>query len=246
MNILFMGLGSIGQRHLRNIRYLRKESKLSAYRRVGNREAIQEGAVSLSRQDFLEAHDVTSTDDLELALESKPDAVIISSPTSLHVSDAMLPLQRGIPTFIEKPISNSFDQARKLEVLCEEQPVTTMVGFQLRFHPLLQELKNRIEAKELGSLCFVEACVGQFLPEWHPYEDYRLSYAARSELGGGVILTLIHEIDYLVWLFGMPKTVYAITGTDTRLTTDTEDIASSLLEYRINKKVLLPLQFQLF
>ena len=76
-----------------------------------------------------------------------------------------------------------------------------MVGFQFRFHPLLLDLKSLINEGELGNIFYVNSLYGEYLPDWHPYEDYK-RYSAKDDLGGGVILTLSHPIDYMLWLFG--------------------------------------------
>jgi predicted dehydrogenase len=84
----------------------------------------------------------------------------------------------------------------------------------------------------------VHAVQAEYLPLFHPYEDYRRSYAARADLGGGVVLTQIHEIDYVHWLFGMPSSVFAVGGRVSELEIDVEDTASALLAYKLDGKAL--------
>jgi predicted dehydrogenase len=108
-----------------------------------------------------------------------------------------------------------------------------MVGYQLRFHPLLLKLREWIKEQRLGRIVAVRAEVGEYLPGWHRYEDYRQMYAARADLGGGVVLSQIHEIDYLGWLFGWPHRVFAVGGHLSRLEVDVEDTASLILETRV-------------
>jgi len=104
------------------------------------------------------------------------------------------------------------------------------VAYQLRFHPLVKRMSELLADKAIGRVVSVHAEVGEYLPGWHPYEDYRESYAARADLGGGVILTQIHEFDYLYSLFGLPRRIFAIGGRLTQLEIDVEDTASILME----------------
>ncbi len=116
-----------------------------------------------------------------------------------------------------------------------------MVGFQLRFHPCLRKLAETVHSGVLGNLLAVRATIGEYLPSWHPYEDYRQMYAARADLGGGVVLSQIHEFDYLYSLFGVPQQIYAIGGHWSELEIDVEDTASILMKCRVDRRPL-PIQ----
>ena len=100
----------------------------------------------------------------------------------------------------------------------------------MRFHPCLQRLHELVQEKKVGRILSVRAEIGEYLPGWHTYEDYRQMYASRQDLGGGVILSQIHELDYLYWLFGLPRSVYALGGHLSRLEIDVEDTADILME----------------
>ena len=118
-----------------------------------------------------------------------------------------------------------------------------MVGYQLRFHPGLRRLAVVVASGELGNLLAVRATIGEHLANWHRYEDYRRMYAARSDLGGGVVLSQIHEFDYLYSLFGAPERVFALGGQWSELEIDVEDAASSLLQFTYGGRPL-PVQLQ--
>jgi predicted dehydrogenase len=105
-----------------------------------------------------------------------------------------------------------------------------MVGYQLRFHPCFLRLQDIVRSGVLGNLLAVRAAVGEYLPGWHRYEDYRQMYAARADLGGGVILSQIHEFDYLYSLFGKAKRLFSIGGHWSNLEIDVEDVASTLMD----------------
>ena len=127
-------------------------------------------------------------------------------------------------------------ESMSLSVLRMTHRVIAMVGYQLRFHPCLRALAETVKSGILGSLLGVRATVGEYLPNWHPYEDYRQMYAARADLGGGVVLSQIHEFDYLYSLFGVPSRIYALGGHWSDLEIDVEDTASILMECSFAKR----------
>ena len=119
-----------------------------------------------------------------------------------------------------------------------ENSRVVMVGYQFRFHPCFLRLRNILRSQLLGNLLGVRAAVGEYLPGWHPYEDYRQMYASRADLGGGVIVTQIHEFDYLYALFGPPQRLFSLSGHWSRLEIDTEDAASTLMEFQFGGRPL--------
>jgi predicted dehydrogenase len=131
---------------------------------------------------------------------------------------------------VEKPSSDGVRDVDKLLDLISTQDRVAMVGYELRFHPCVERLRAIITAKTIGRLLAVNAVIGEFMPYWHRYEDYRMMYAARADLGGGVILSQIHEFDYLCSLFGVPRRVFAIGGHWSSLEIDVEDTASVMLD----------------
>ncbi|MEP6692849.1 MAG: Gfo/Idh/MocA family oxidoreductase, partial [Gemmatimonadaceae bacterium] len=168
---------------------------------------------------------------LDDALATKPDAAFICTPSALHVPAAIACARAGAHLFMEKPLSHTLDGVRELLAEVARASVIGTVGCQMRFHPCLVRAAAAIRNETLGRVLAVRAAAGEHLPDWHPYEDYRTGYAARRSLGGGVILTLIHELDYVQWMFGVPKRVFALGGQWSRLELDeVEDVASMLLE----------------
>ena len=139
---------------------------------------------------------------MEEAFDNDPDIVFITNPTAFHIDIALKAAKNNCHFFIEKPLSNSLDKCEDLLKIVNEKQLITMVGFQFRYHPLLLDLKSMINEGELGDVFYVNSFYGEYLPDWHPWEDYKLSYSAKNDLGGGVILTLSHPVDYLIWLFG--------------------------------------------
>ena len=123
---------------------------------------------------------------------------------------------------------------KSLLQLIKEKKLVTLVGCNMRFHPCLIKIKKLISDGKIGRIISVLAENGSYLPEWHPHEDYKKSYASREDLGGGVVLTCIHEIDYLYWLFGQVKEVFSITGKFSNLNLDAEDLSSILFLFKNN------------
>jgi predicted dehydrogenase len=217
---LIVSLGSIGRRHLRNLRTLRPGAQIAVWRQstpVASGEKI-DGA------DF-----VFST--LQQAIEYRPTAAILAGPSSMHLPVAIKLAQAGIHLFIEKPIADQLEGLGELLESCRQKQLVLMVGYNLRFLPSLNEAKRIIESGAVGDVLSVRAEVGQYLPDWRPAADYRTGVSAQSVLGGGVLLELSHDIDYLCWFLGMPDRVTARGGRYSQLKIDVEDTVEILLEY---------------
>lgn len=168
---------------------------------------------------------------LEDALSLHPDAVIIANPTASHMETALAAAENGAHLFIEKPISHSLKGIDELHRICIEKQLVVQSGFQFRFHPGLNIVKKWLLEERIGPLIHVESHWGEYLPSWHPWEDYRKGYSARHDLGGGVLLTLCHPLDYIRWLIGEIAEVSAMLGYRSGLEIDTEDTAQILLRF---------------
>jgi predicted dehydrogenase len=196
-DILIAGLGSIGRRHLTNLRAL-GWSSIRLYRsgRATRYDADLAG--------------FPVDDDLAAALARQPIAVIVSNPTALHVPVALEAVRAGCHVLIEKPLSDSLDGISDLQSVVDEGGLVALTGFQFRFDPGLRQARAWLCAGAVGTVVSAQVHWGEYLPDMHPWEDYRAGYAARPELGGGVLLTLSHPFDYLRWLLGDIEHVTAI------------------------------------
>jgi predicted dehydrogenase len=216
---LICGLGSIGRRHLRNLVQL------------GERDIVlfRTGHSTLP-DDELSGYPVET--DLAAALARRPDAVIVSNPTALHLDVAIPAASAGCHLLIEKPVSHNLERLDELEAAVARGGGQVLVGYQFRFHPGLQEVKGLLEKSGIGRP--VSACAqwGEYLPGWHPWEDYRQSYSARADLGGGVVLTVSHPFDYLRWLLGEVREVAAAVANLGGLVADVEDTAEAILGFQ--------------
>ena len=229
MKVLFVGLGSIGLRHLKNLYSLGlNDFIVFRYRKNSPPGKIPDG---------LKLTEFTSYQD---ALNQKPDIVVISNPSVYHFDYAMQAMSLGCNVYLEKPVSHNIDNIDKMLALHKEKQVNVQVGCQLRMHPHLIKIKEWLISGDIGEIYSVSADVGEYLPGWHPWEDYRNSYAARDNQGGGVVLTLIHEIDYLYWLFQDIEVLAATGGNLTELEMDVEDTVLILM--RAENKIPIQLR----
>jgi len=231
--ILFIGLGGAGQRHLRLFKenLTDKDVEFLAYRST-NKTPLLNPDFSVNQEESLENHyGIKVYNDLDKALALKPDLAIISSPSSMHLKYVQLCAEKNINVFVEKPLSNSTEGLQELKEIVERNKVAIQVGLQRRFHPHLNKVNGIVKSGILGQILNVNFTVASFIPRWHPYEDYLQLYACKKELGGGVLLTEIHEIDLAVWYFGMPNSVVCIGGTYSGVEMDVEDTVRLTLDY---------------
>ncbi|HSV43558.1 MAG TPA: Gfo/Idh/MocA family oxidoreductase, partial [Candidatus Bathyarchaeia archaeon] len=236
MKVLFVGLGSIGQRHLRNLRsVLGDRLEPMACRSTDRDSVIVDGKIqagfSLSRE-----YGLKNFHDLDTALRAKPEMVFVTNPSSLHMPVALKAAAAGCHLFLEKPISHHLDGVKELAEIVRRQKVTVMVGYQMRFHPGYQELRQLLRQGQYGKVIAANFSWGTYLPSHHPYEDYRRGYAARRDLGGGVVLGLIHDIDMICDLFGQPLEVEAQGGRLSSLEIDVEDTVEAVMRFQGDAK----------
>jgi predicted dehydrogenase len=219
MKFLIAGLGSIGRRHFRNLIALgEKEIVLLRTRKA------------TLPDDELAGYPVET--DLREALEKhKPDAVVVANPTSMHLDVAIPAAEAGCAILLEKPISESMERLDDLKAAVQNSGSKVLVAFQFRFHPGLMRAKQLISSGEIGRIISAHVQFGEYLPAWHPWEDYRKGYAARADMGGGVVLTQCHSLDYLPWLVGKVESAWGLTAKLSDLEVDVEDTAKVGLRF---------------
>ena len=233
-----MGLGGVGQRHLRNLRTLRPECRVAALRHGGRTFEIGNDMAADMGVDIVAKYGVEVVADMNAALAFGPDVAIVANPSAKHV-EACLPLLRaGVPVFLEKPAATTPADYAALDTAQKAAGAPLAVGYQLRWHPCVLRLKDILDDGALGQLHSVEISVQTHMPSWHAYEKPTEFYAGVRTLGGGVVLTEIHEIDLLTWFFGQPDTVYAVGGTLGSYNIDVEDTFAATLSCRADGRLL--------
>lgn len=215
--VLIVGCGSIGLRHIGNLRSIGVE-ELAAF------DVVPERLEEAVRQ-----YEAVPFNDLGAGLGWAPTAAVIAPPPHLHIECANLAIEAGCHVFIEKPIADRLEGVDDFLKAAESNGRVVAVGYNWRFHPAIRELKSRVDAGRIGRILSVQAEFGQYLPDWRPTRDYRATYTARSSLGGGIILDGSHEIDYLRWLLGEVRTVSCTAATLSNLDIDVEDTAEITL-----------------
>jgi len=215
VNVLVIGGGSIGQRHLRNLLTVPGLTVEACTRNAAVGSTLG----------------VRTYRALADAWESRPAAAVIANVTNEHVPTALAAAERGCHLLIEKPLSHALEGIAELKEARDRRKLIVLVGCNMRFHPALRAVKQALDEKAVGRVLAVEAHCGSYLPDWRPGRDYRTSYSAREAQGGGVVLDLIHEIDYLYWLFGEVRAVAAFVDKRSALDLDCEDVADILLRF---------------
>ncbi len=214
--VLLVGLGSIGKRHLKNLQKLLPCATIGVLR---------------SHQDASFVADYEIIASFETAIDFQPDMAVICTPSTFHMAAAKSLASQGVHLFIEKPLSNQVQGVDDFIEIIDHSKAKVMVGYNLRFSRSLREFKSLLDAQDYGRTLVVSAEVGQYLPTWRPDIDYRSTVSARSDLGGGALLELSHELDYLIWLFGKPVTVSAKMATVSDLEVDVEDLVLAYIDF---------------
>lgn len=212
-----IGLGSIGKRHLRLVKEIRPDIEVIVMR-SGHGASCKEEKIATK---------IVSSIDLIIA--EGIQAAIISSPATLHIEQSLDLAKAGIHLLIEKPISKTSDGINQLLKILNEKNLIAMVGYVLRQDPGAIKFKKLIDDNSVGGILHARIECGSYLPEWRPGLDYKKTVSARSELGGGALLELSHELDYLHWFFGKPKDVQAMLRNSGLLGIDVEDQVDLLI-----------------
>ena len=215
-----LGCGSIGQRHIRNLRELGIRDIVALRSRKGHFKEINPEL------------GVREVEDWQDLLEFKPDVAIVSNPTSYHLdmSLRLVPHVRGL--FIEKPLASSLEGIRSFLQEVKSHHIVSFVGYNLHFHPAVKQIQEILGTGKLGPPLLFQCRVGQWLPDWHPYEDYRKVYYACKDLGGGAALTLSHEIHLAVELLGLPYAVSCLLSDSELLKLDIDVITDMMIQHR--------------
>ncbi|KFM20884.1 15-anhydro-D-fructose reductase protein [Marine Group I thaumarchaeote SCGC AAA799-D07] len=229
LKILVVGYGSIGKRHVNNILSNTKSEIIICTK--------QENLALLDRKR------VKVFGSLSKCLLEKPDIGFITNETVYHIPTAIKLAKEGLDLFIEKPLSNSMKDVVTLKNIVKRKKLIVQLGYNLRFHECVNKIRKLVKQKKIGRIISIQAENGSYLPDWHPYEDYKKGYAGKKKLGGGIILTQIHDVDYLYWIFGNPKSIFSISGKFSDLDISAEDYSASIIQFKNKITAELHLDF---
>lgn len=238
MNILFLGLGSIGQRHLINARKIFHKAKFFALRKKNKNIVIKNVKIE-KRVNLSKYYKFQTCNSLKDAKRIKPTITFICNPSSFHLRDAKTFAKTGSHLFIEKPLLGNNHEIKKLVNILKSKSLNSMVGFQLRFHPAVILTKKIINQKKYGRIKTAYFENLTHLPSHHPYEDYSKGYAARKNLGGGSLSSLIHEVDLIAYFFSTPHRLVSKKFNSKIIKSDTDDNLFSIMEFKKNKSKFL-------
>jgi predicted dehydrogenase len=218
--VVVVGGGSIGRRHVGNLRAL------------GVRDIAVCDPDADRRHELESEYAVATYAMVDESFEAaKPWAVLVCTPPHLHVDLILRALRFNAHVFVEKPLSQSLDGIDGIVREAAERHLIVQVGYNWRFHDGLGKIKAMLDAGEIGRVIWARAESGQYLPDWRPQLDYRMNYTAHRSMGGGIILDGSHELDYMRWLLGEVTQVYCRAGVLSNLEVDAEDTASIILSF---------------
>tara|TARA_B100001057_G_scaffold218174_1_gene218310 strand:+ start:1427 stop:2428 length:1002 start_codon:yes stop_codon:yes gene_type:complete len=227
---LVVGNGNIAKRHIANLKKLFPKSI------VGN--------ISSSGRKVKDSEADIIYEDFKLAANNIKNFAIIASPSSRHLENALPLMKKNIPLLIEKPISNKYKVEKSIERYLLKNELIMDVGYNFRFNPCLIEFKKIIEERKLiGNFFSIVTQVGQYLPDWRNNIDYRKSVSANKNLGGGVLLELSHELDYLTWVFGNFESVFCKVSNSGFLEIDVEDNIDAVITTKNKININLHMDF---
>lgn len=233
MRALFLGLGGVGQRHLRNLRALRPEAEIRAVRTQGRSFEIRNDLSIDEGVDVMAKYRVAALPDLAAGLAWKPDLAVVSTPSALHVEHCLALVEAGVPVMVEKPAATDLAGYDRLAEAARAAGVPVMVAYPQRFNPLVARLRTLLAEGRVGRIQSLEVTVHSHMPSWHKYEKPNEFYAGRRDLGGGVVMTEIHELDLLGWLFGPAQDIRAVGGRSSDEDMDVEDSVAAALAFRV-------------
>jgi predicted dehydrogenase len=218
--VLIVGFGSIGQRHLRLIRESLPSAEIMIFRHQRTNSIPK-----------LANFVACSIDEVR---KFSPEVAVIANPAPFHLKISMVLATLGCHLLIEKPISDTPDGVLELVKSCRAAEVICQVGYNMRYLPSLLRFRDFINAGLIGRPLAVRCEVGQYLPCWRPEADYKKGVSANRRLGGGVLLELSHEVDYLRWMFGEVDWVSSWVGNVGDLAIDVEDTAHLIFSCRFS------------
>lgn len=219
MKLLVVGCGSVGKRHVGNFKSIGVEDITAVDTRPDRLKEVQE------------KYGIKGLSNFDKSMEEKYDAVVICTPPNSHIPIATKAAEKSCHIMIEKPMSNSMEGISKLLDVAKRNNLIILIGYTYRFWPPLIRVEELLNEKVIGNIYSVRIEFSEYLPDWHPWEDYRTFYMAKKELGGGAILDESHAIDFARWLFGEIKEIACFNDRLSNLEITSDDVAEILMRF---------------
>jgi len=218
LNFLIYGLGSIGRRHAAILSGV-EGNKIFACRtgKSGIKSSEKFPYTEIDPSDNFADHNI--------------DGALITNPTSMHIETALKIAEYGIPMFIEKPLGKDLNNIKRLQKITGENNIPVLMGYNFLHHNAIKLIKKLIKENKIGNVISAKSQFGTYMPDWHKNEDYKKSYASNADMGGGVVLTSIHEQNYLTDLFGEAVEVKAMKTGGNLLDIKAEEGAEILMRH---------------
>lgn len=216
MKILIIGSGSIGKRHIKNLQLL-GYSDITCLKRTDDLNFSREFNVNVI---------------VDLNQIPNYEVVFICTPSSLHYLPLKIAVENNLHVFVEKPLLTSEEDFQAGKILLENyHKGVFFIGYMLRYHSQIKNIKRLIDNNIYGRVYYARFEFGSFLPNWHPKTNYKNNYAAKKDLGGGVLNTICHEVDLIQFFFGEPNRVIVLNKNNNILEIDVEEVSEAILDY---------------
>lgn len=217
MKFLIVGLGSMGKRRIRNLQYLKAGEIIGFDLREDRRKEAEK------------KYGIKTFDEFNNAIRDEPDALIISTPPDSHVKYAFEAAKRDKHFFMEASVVDW--GMNKLITECKNRDIVAAPSCTMRFFPSVKKVKEIVNSKSIGDISLFTYHSGQYLPDWHPWEDYRKFYVARKETGGAREIVSF-ELVWLTWIFGHIDVISCFKGKSSKLVVDIDDFYQIIMKFK--------------
>lgn len=217
MKFLIIGLGSMGKRRIRNLQYLKEKDIIGFDLRKDRRDEASD------------KYGIATFGDIDKAMSENPDAMIISTPPNHHIEYELLAAKNNKHFFCEAGIFT--DKVDELIRLCKGKKIVAAPSCTMRFEFSVKKIKELVDAKKIGKIVALTYHMGQYLPDWHPWEKMTDFYAGQRETSAAREMVPF-ELEWITWIFGGIKEISCIRGKISNLEVDIDDVYQLIVQFK--------------